>query len=109
MPSSEFLERFLYNDTPNTHQPQASMVPISDFGVEFCYDSTSKDQTVYNYMSWFRKNDPNIGALPEPFFTDYCITRMLRDFNEIDISTASKNKESMLTIKAHEDNTEQFK
>ena len=99
MPSSEFLERFLYNDTPNT-----SMVPISDFGVEFCYDSTSKDQTVYNYMSWFRKNDPNIGALPEPFFTDYCITRMLRDFNEID-----ENKQSILTIKQDEDNTEQFK
>ena len=90
------LANFLYDSKPNT-----SMVPISDFGVEFCYDSTSKEQTVYNYLSWFRKNDPNIGALPEPFFTDYCITRMLRDFNEID-----ENKESILTIKQDEDNTE---
>jgi hypothetical protein len=89
------LAKFLYEDTPNT-----SMVPISDFGVEFCYDSTSKDQTVFNYMSWFRKNDPNIGCLPEPFFTDYCITRMMRDFGEID------EKQSVLTIKQDEDNTE---
>ena len=37
------------------------------------------------------------------FYTDYCITRMMRDFDLID-----ENKESNTTIKAHEDNTEQF-
>ena len=96
MPSSELLAKFLY-DT----EPTSEMVPISDFGVEFCYDPTSKEQTVYNYLAWFRKNDPNIGCLPEPFYTDYCITRMMRDFDMID-----ENKQSNTTIKAHEDNTE---
>ena len=77
MPCSEFLERFLYDDE-NTEV--INTVPLSEFPIEFQHDPTSEQQTFYNYATWYRKNDKNIGCLPEPFFTDYITLITARSF-----------------------------
>jgi hypothetical protein len=77
MPSSEFLERFLY-DADDTEV--INTVPLSEFPIEFQHDPASQQQTFYNYATWYRKNDNNIGSLPEPFFTDYITLITARSF-----------------------------
>ena len=77
MPSSEFLERFLYDDEKCEI---TNTIPISDFPLEFQHDPQSKEQTFFNYSQWYRKNDENIGNLPEPFFSDYIALITARSF-----------------------------
>jgi len=86
MPSSEFLERFLYHDEKSEI---TSTVPLSEFPIEFQHDPQSEQQTFFNYCQWYRKNDENIGNLPEPFFSDYMTIITARSFG---INLTNKEK-----------------
>jgi hypothetical protein len=77
MSSSELLERFLYDDEQTEI---INTIPLSDFPIEFQFDPSSQQQTFYNFANWYKKNDKNIGCLPEPFFSDYITLITARSF-----------------------------
>ena len=61
---------------------------LTHFPLEFqAYGSF--DQTVYNVRRWFKANDPNIGSLPEPFFSDFIDLFIMKQFSELSINADS--------------------
>jgi hypothetical protein len=88
----EPLGSFLYEDVGT--ESSTNYISLTNFGLEFQYDLSSKEQTWHNLANWFRANEPStIGALPSPFFEDLITLLTLRAFGEVPAQSEKKSLE----------------